>query len=166
MTTPIASSNHSFNFLKNSPVFLQILMEEISSCILLLNKELKLYAFNEPLRTIFSDKPAELLMFRKCGEVIGCAYSVEEQTECGFTTQCEFCELRELALKTCYTHEPSGKRILSREFYKTDNQKVLKHLRFSTRYFPFDGEGFVIVVIDDVTDLINGNVNWYVPGKV
>jgi sigma-B regulation protein RsbU (phosphoserine phosphatase) len=160
MASTIASTNHSFSFLKNSPEFLQILLEEISSCILLLNKELMLYAFNEPLRTIFSDKPDEVILFRKCGEVIGCAYAVEEQKECGFTTRCEFCELREMALKTCYTHESSGKRVLSREFYRTDDQKTLKHLRFSTRYFPYDGEGFVIVIIDDVTDIINGKVNW------
>jgi sigma-B regulation protein RsbU (phosphoserine phosphatase) len=154
MSNPVAPSNVSFSFLKNSNDFLNTVMQEISSCILLLNKDMMLYAFNDPIKTIFSNREDEHFLFKKCGEAIGCAYTVEEARECGTTSYCQFCELREFAVETYLTQKPYYKKRLSREFYRTDTVKELKHLQFSTRYFQYEGENYVMVIIDDITELI------------
>jgi hypothetical protein len=165
MPTQIAASNLSFAFLRNSSDFLNIILSEISSCILLLNKDMMLVAYNDPLKTIFSDKEEHDILFKKCGEVIGCAYSVEEGMECGSTSFCQFCELRESAIETYLTRKPYHKKRLSREFYRTTTTKEMKHLQFSTRFFQFDDEGYVMVIIDDVTDLVDAQDALHKTGK-
>jgi nitrogen fixation/metabolism regulation signal transduction histidine kinase len=155
MTNPIAPSNLSFSFLRNSPDFLNIVLSEMSSCILLLNKDMMLHAFNEPIKTIFSNREDEYFQFKKCGQAIGCAYTVEEGRECGTTSHCSFCELRECGIETYLTQKPHYKKQFSRHFYRTDTHKELKHLQFSTRFFKYKLESYVMVIIDDITELVN-----------
>jgi len=40
---------------------------------------MELQAFNEPMMSIFSNKSDEDLLYRKCGEAIGCTYQIEEE---------------------------------------------------------------------------------------
>ena len=74
MSTDLTLTNVSFGFLKGSGDFLNIILNNINSCILLLDKDLKLKAFNDSLKTVFSNKKDEDLLYRRCGEAIGCAY--------------------------------------------------------------------------------------------
>ena len=78
MGNKVTSTNISFDYLKNSSDFLNIVLNNICSCVLLLNKDMELQAFNDPLKTVFSNKPDEYLLYIKCGEALGCAYTVEE----------------------------------------------------------------------------------------
>jgi hypothetical protein len=78
MSSDLTMTNESFNFLSNSSDFLNIILNNINSCVLLLDKELKLRAYNDSLKTIFSNKKDEDLLYIKCGEAIGCAYQIEE----------------------------------------------------------------------------------------
>lgn len=149
----ISSNNISFDVLKDSKDFLKTIINDLSSCILLLDKDMMLRAFNDPLKTIFSNRPDEYLLYRRCGEAIGCAFTVEEQKDCGKTSKCSFCELREKALLAYVNRKNIYKGKIIREFYKTDSTKSLKFLQFSTRSFYLGGEYFLIVIIDDITPL-------------
>jgi hypothetical protein len=154
MKSNLSLTNVSFDYLSNSNEFLNLIIHYISSCVLLLNREMMLKAYNEPLRTIFSNKPHEDIMYRKCGNVIGCAYAVEEEKECGSTSQCKTCSLRVSAMKSYSDGVFIYKEKISREFYTTDHKKVMKHLEFSTRVFEFEQERYVILIIDDITPLV------------
>ena len=71
MKTDITHTNERFSELSESSEFLNLILNNISSCIMLLDKDLKLRAYNDPLLSIFSNKKNENLLYRKCGEVIG-----------------------------------------------------------------------------------------------
>ena len=151
MSNNISNTNTSFDYLRNSSEFLNLVLGNISTCILLLDQDMMLQAFNEPFRTIFSNKKDEDLLYKRCGEAIGCAHQVEEEKECGTTTHCQFCQLRESALLAYMNKTNVYKHKLSREFYKTSHEKELKHLQFSIRSFEFENEQYLILFIDDVT---------------
>ncbi len=147
----LSISNNTFDFLKSSADFMNILINNINSCILLLNKDTRLTAFNDNLKTIFTNKKDENLIYKKCGEAIGCAYQIEEQKECGKTSMCDDCELRTAALKTFKTDEKIFKEHILRPFYNTQNLKVMKHLQFSTHIIYYFKEKFVVLLIEDIT---------------
>lgn len=151
----ISSENTSFNYLRGSADFLDAVLNNISSCILLLDKDMKLHAFNNAIKTLFSNKPNEHLLYTRCGEAIGCAATVEEKKDCGTTTKCGTCMLRKCAIMTYADDVAYYKNRLSREFYRTDSEKELRHLQFSTRCIRYDQDRYVIMIVDDLTTVIN-----------
>ena len=154
MKHELSMTNESFNFLKNSSEFLNLVLNNINSCVLLLDKGLYLQAFNNPLKTIFSNKQDEDLLYVKCGEAIGCAYQVEEQVECGSTSKCKTCELRIAALKTLSNDKIIYKEHISKPFFTYQNQRIDKHLQFSTRIFRYKKEKYVMMIIEDITKFV------------
>ena len=155
MKDQISMTNVSFDYLRNSPNFLNLVLNNISSCVLLLNRNMELHAFNDALKTIFSARKDENLLYVRCGEAIGCAYNVDEMKNCGETSRCASCQLRESALISYSEDKAVYKRKISREFYMHDGKKVMKHLQFSTRCFRFEKDKYIILIIDDITELVN-----------
>ena len=155
MNEDIAFTNESFNFLKGSSDFLNLVLNNVNSCVLLLDKDVRLRAFNDSLKTIFSNKKDEGLLYKRCGEAIGCAYQIEEQKDCGKTSRCCDCELRSSALTSYLTNETIYKHHIARPFFDYNNQKVDKHLQFSTRIFNFRKEKYILIIIEDITKLID-----------
>jgi sigma-B regulation protein RsbU (phosphoserine phosphatase) len=155
MKNTVASSNETFLQLSKSPEFLFSLINEIGSCILLLNNKMELRAFNDPMKNIFINQNDENQKYERCGEALGCAYTVEEKKRCGETSKCKFCELRKDALYSYVNDEPVFNKMLSREFYRTDSAKVMRHLRYSIRSFKKDGNQYIMLIINDVTQLQN-----------
>ncbi len=154
MNPKISMSNHSFDLLAGSSEFLNAIINNISSCVLLLDKHMSLIAYNDPLKTIFSNKKDEDLLYQRCGEAIGCAYQIEEGVECGKTTKCRSCELRVAALDSYVNNEVIFKKRIQKPFLSYDGQKVNKDLQFSTRLFSFDDEKYIIMIVDDITSLL------------
>lgn len=155
MYSDITNTNISFSFLKNSKTFLNMLLNNINSCVLLLDNKMELRAFNEPMKTIFSNKQDEDLIYRKCGEAIGCAYQIEEEKECGKTSKCSDCELRIAAMDSYLNNIVVYKEHLTKPFINHDNQKDDKHLQFSTRLFIHEREKYIIMMIEDISEIIN-----------
>ncbi|MGQ8335079.1 hypothetical protein ACUNWD_00895 [Sunxiuqinia sp. A32] len=154
MKDKISMTNVSFDYLRHSSDFLNIILNNISSCILLLDKKMELQAFNEPLISIFSARKGEDLLYVRCGEAIGCAYQVDEMKECGKTSQCANCSIRESALLSYFEKKPIYRDNFSREFYMHNGKKVMKHLQFSTRCFEFQNDSYIILIINDITELV------------
>jgi len=149
-----ALTNESFDFLGGSSGFLNIILNNISSCVLLLNNQMELQAYNNALKTIFSNQKDEDLLYRKCGEVIGCSYHIEEAQSCGATSYCKYCDLRLSALESYINNTNIYKQHLVRPFYDYHNNKVEKQLQFSTRNFYFDTEKYIIMIIEDISPLV------------
>jgi sigma-B regulation protein RsbU (phosphoserine phosphatase) len=151
MENEFASSNETFLQLSNTPEFLNSLINDICSCILLLNDKMELRAFNDPMKNIFINNKEEHLQYERCGEALGCAYTVEEKKRCGETSKCKFCELRKNALLSYYSNEPVNNKIISREFYTTNSEKELRHLRYSIRTFKNDSNHYIMLIVNDIT---------------
>jgi hypothetical protein len=152
MKSELALTNTSFGYLSQSSNFLNIVLNNINECILLLNHRMELQAYNDAMKTIFSNRANEDLQYVRCGEAIGCAYSIEEAKDCDKTSHCDTCELRIATLES-YT---SGKNIykdhIYRPFFDHNYNKVDKHLQFSTRLFRFKKENYIIMIIEDITN--------------
>jgi sigma-B regulation protein RsbU (phosphoserine phosphatase) len=154
MSKDISLNNTSFNYLKGSSEFLNLVLNNVSSCVLLLNREMKLIAFNDSIKTIFSNKKNEDLQYHKCGNAIGCAYAVEEEKECGQTTRCNTCDIRISSIKAYVEKKEVFKEHISREFYTSKLKKELRHLQFSARIFNFEKDTYIILIVDDISRLI------------
>ena len=152
MKSELSNTNTSFNYLASSPEFLNLILNNISSCVLLLNENMELQAYNDALKTIFSNREGEDLLYIRCGEAIGCAYAIEEVKQCGETTRCSSCELREAAMETYLTRKPVYKDHIFRPFFDRNQNKVDKHLEFSTRFFQFEDESYIILIINDISN--------------
>jgi sigma-B regulation protein RsbU (phosphoserine phosphatase) len=147
----MALTNESFNFLSHSSDFLNIMLKNINSCVLLLDKDVRLRAYNDPLKTIFSNRIHEDLLYVRCGEAIGCAYQIEEEKECGKTSKCCDCELRIAALTSYMNNTAVYKDHIVKQFFTNSHLKVDKHLQFSTRLFHFNDEKYIIMIIEDIS---------------
>ncbi|MBN2813323.1 MAG: hypothetical protein JXQ80_04555 [Bacteroidales bacterium] len=151
MKQDMTLTNESFSFLSKSSEFLNLILNNINSCVLLLDKDLRLRAYNDALKTIFSNRKDENLLYVRCGEAIGCAYHVEEKKDCGSTSKCKDCELRIAALTSYMKDRVIYKDHIVRPFFTHDNRKVDKDLQFSTRLFHFNREKYVIMIIEDIS---------------
>jgi len=151
MDKDIAITNESFNFLRGSSEFLNLVLNNITCCVMLLDKDIRLRAFNDVLKTIFSNKKDENLLYRRCGEAIGCAYQIEEQKDCGDTSRCMECELRLSALQSYVSNEVVFRDKVQKPFFDYAGNKVMKHLQFSTRLFQFNREKYILLIIEDVS---------------
>ncbi|MBA4250863.1 MAG: hypothetical protein C0425_00865 [Chlorobiaceae bacterium] len=151
MKSYLAMTNENFSFLKNSSKFLNLILNNINSCVLLLDKQVRLVAFNDVLKTIFSNKKDEDLLYVKCGEAIGCAFQIEESKDCGTTSKCCDCELRISALTSYVDDVVIYKDNIKKQFFDYQNKKIDKHLQFSTRLFKYHDEKYVILIIEDIT---------------
>ncbi len=154
MASKTSMTNHTFSMLAGSSDFLNSVLNNITSCVLLLDNEMELRAYNEPLKAVFSNKKDEHLLYRKCGEALGCANQIEEAVDCGKTSKCDECELREAALFSYTSHEPVYKEHVVRQFYDYNNNKVDKDLQFSTRLFEFNMEKFIIMIVEDISSRV------------
>ena len=150
----ITSSNSSFNFLKGNSEFLNIVLDNICNCVLLFDKDMQLRAFNNALKTLFVNTEDEHLLYKKCGNAIGCAFAIDEEKDCGDTSHCQYCDLREAAMISYSEKKPVHRNLFEREFFKIDGTKVMKYLNFSTRLFYFRKEYYILIIIEDISDII------------
>ncbi len=150
MNTAVSLTNVSFSFLKGSPDFLQAVLDNINSCVLLLNNKMELVAFNNALTTLFPNSRNKDVRYVRCGEALGCAFQVEEATECGKTSKCCDCELRTDALLSYVNNTVINFKKLERPFYNDKHQKINKKIQYSSRLFPFENDKYIILLIESL----------------
>jgi sigma-B regulation protein RsbU (phosphoserine phosphatase) len=148
-------NNTSFSQLSKNSDFLNLILGNISSCVILLNNHMELQAYNDALKTIFSNKKDEDILYQKCGDVIGCAYAIDETSQCGTTSHCDTCDLRISALKSYTTEKEVFKEKISRPFYNHKGEKEMKHLQFSTRIFKHGKDVYIMMIVEDITKLVS-----------
>ncbi len=150
MKTNIALTNVSFNFLRGSHQFLELILDNINSSVLLLNNKMQLISFNNAFLTMFPKNKDKDLIYIRCGEAIGCAYQVEEQKDCGKTSKCRNCELRLSAISTYLNNTTTFRKRITRPFYVESNKKVEMNIQYTTKYFAFENEKYVVMIIESL----------------
>ena len=141
----------SVSDLKESNLFLNDLYQNVTSAIFLADSEARIYNFNDAFRTLFYKQEDQLLK-QLCGNAMGCMFAEEEGKDCGSTSNCKSCVLRECILKSFTEKVPVFKERMTRKFYIND-EVIEKHFIFTTKYITYQGEEMILVIVDDITDL-------------
>jgi len=143
--------------LKESNDFLNDLYSNVTSAIFIADRDARLVSFNNAFHSLFY-KPEDQLLGVLCGNAIGCAYQLREGVDCGNTTQCDNCELRNNIITSFTEKVPVYKCRLDRDF-NVCGTMVRKHFVFTTKYASYQGQEYVLVLVDDCTDLIVAQEN-------
>jgi signal transduction histidine kinase len=141
--------------LKESNEFLNILFNNITSALFILDKNARVESINESFSILFQ-KREEKILGDLCGNALGCQFAVEEKALCGETSHCKNCKLRNDILANMSEKVPTNNRKLTRDFYTTDNSKDTKHFTYSTRHINYNEKEYILVIVDDHTELENG----------
>ncbi|PKQ60221.1 hypothetical protein BZG02_20305 [Labilibaculum filiforme] len=139
--------------LKESNEFLNILFNNITAALFILDKNARIENMNESFSLLFQ-KREENIIGNLCGNALGCKFAVEEKALCGETSHCINCILKKDILQTMAEKVPVNRKKLSREFY-SDTHKETKHFLYSTRYIHYYGKEYILVIVDDHTELEN-----------
>lgn len=139
--------------LKESNEFLNILFDNITSALFIVDQTAKIENVNDSFSVLFQ-KREEQIVGELCGNALGCVFVVEEGKDCGTTSFCSQCNLRRDILKTMSEKVPTFRNKLSRDFYTSDS-KDKKHFLYSTKYIQFDGKKYTLIIVDDHTELEN-----------
>ncbi len=139
------------NDLRESNEFLNLVLENINSAILIADENMRIHQFNQSFLGMF-DQAADRVLESSFGQISGCVNAVTENKSCGFTSQCRFCVLRGSLLKTLLEDYPVDGRIVERVFY-IGNRPVVKNLEVSSRLIRFQGRPMILVIIYDITQI-------------
>jgi len=137
--------------LKESNEFLNLLLDNINSAVLIADENLQIHQFNHSFLSLF-DTAAECTLESAFGEASGCVNAVLENKPCGETSHCADCILRRSLIHNLIENAPVNKQSLNRVFY-INGQPERKHFQFSTRSINFQGRKMFLVIIYDVTDI-------------
>ena len=137
--------------LRESNEFLNLLLNNINSAILIADDKLQIHHFNNSFLNLF-DNAAEGFTKRGFGEAAGCVHAVVENKPCGETSHCAHCLLRKSLIQTLVEDAPVDRQHLERTFFFS-GKPVQKHLEFSTRRISFRGRNMFLIIIYDITDI-------------
>jgi phosphoserine phosphatase RsbU/P len=137
--------------LKESNEFLNLLLDNIDSAVLIADENLKIFQVNNFFLELF-DSATESVVDKRFGIASGCVHTFMENRPCGETSACKLCVLRKSVIQTLLEKIPADRVPLNKVFY-INNKPVEKFMQFSTRFINFYGRKMILVLIYDVTDL-------------
>lgn len=138
-----------FKDLRESKEFLNLLLDNINSAVLIADENLRIHQFNNSFLNLF-DKAYESLTENFFGPATGCVNAVKEKKPCGETSQCKHCVLRQSLPEMLLEEVPVNRKRLERIFY-IDGVPTQKYLEFSARSIDFQGQKMILVIIYDIT---------------
>ena len=137
--------------LKESTEFLNLLLSNINSAVLIVDENMEIHQFNDFFVELF-DKSLDTFVEKSFGPATGCINAVLESLPCGETSHCKSCVLRHSLIKTMVEKVPVDNKTLDRIFY-VDGEEKEKHLEFSTRPVYYQDKRLVLIVIHDISDI-------------
>ena len=137
--------------LRESNEFLNLLLDNINSAILIADENLQIHHFNNSFLDLF-DKAADAFISKGFGEATGCVNAVVENKSCGATSACAHCLLRKSLIQAMVQKAPVDRQHLDRTFYH-NGKPVRKNLEFSTRRIGFHGRDMFLIIIYDITEI-------------
>jgi len=145
------NSFQDLNSLKESRDFLNILINNINSAILISDDQFRIEGFNDTLKKMLQKDNADIKN-KLCGNLLGCSFAVEENKPCGETSNCHSCMLR-LKIKISLSLQLSTIRnVLKRDFYINGNKEE-KYIEFTIKPLTYNDKIYSLVILDDITTL-------------
>ena len=87
--------------LRESNEFLNLLLTNINSAVLIVDEHLNIHQFNDFFINLF-DKALGTFVEKSFGQVAGCVNAVTENKPCGETSKCKDCILRKSLIQTLH----------------------------------------------------------------
>ncbi len=137
--------------LKDSNEFLNILLKNMDSAVIIADINFKIHQFNDSFLTIFNRSDLNLVDVT-FGPASGCINAVKENKPCGETSACKNCIINQTLHNTVLNLEPNEKKFLERIFY-IDGKPVKKYLEFTSRPITFRKQTMILVFIYDITKI-------------
>lgn len=136
--------------LRESTEFLNTVLDNMESAVLLLDKEMRIHHVNRRFLELFRP-PGEEVLGAYCGNALSCGHAVEESAECGKSSRCGECGLRAAAAQALAGEIPRRSRLVRRFYVRGRPER--KHLDYSCRHMAYKGRDMALVVLHDVTEL-------------
>jgi len=137
--------------LKKSENFIEVLMNNLESNIMVVNQDIKVESVNPFLQNMLH-KDLKEIEGNKCGNALGCHHAVEEGKKCGETTFCSSCNLRKTIISTLADKSNHSGNVLSRDFYM-NGEKIKKYFLYSCKHVKFNSADMALLIMNDVTEL-------------
>lgn len=131
--------------------FLKILMSNLTSAVLLLDKDMRIKEINDYFGTLFKNEE-DKFFGKYCGRAIGCEIAVESVQDCGNSSECQNCDLRNSVIRSFIQNIPTIKEKCVKEIYY-DDKKVTKTFLYSTKKIILNNEELFLIIIDDISKL-------------
>jgi sigma-B regulation protein RsbU (phosphoserine phosphatase) len=142
--------------LKESKDFLNLLLDNMDTAVLIADENLKIHEFNDSFLSLF-DRSYDSVIDITFGPASGCVNAVKENKTCGETSACGHCVLRRSLLETFLDDVPVHRKRLERVFY-IDGAPVQKYLEFTARPISFQGYRMILVIIYDITEIVQSKI--------
>lgn len=139
--------------LRDSKEFMKSIIDCIPSAIFLLDNNFEIQAFNGSFKTVFPYLPNNERIYNIVGNAIGCVHSVDEDKQCGSTSKCHECKIRNTTYESFTFKKPIYNQKFTRDFYTGNSTKTRKHLEFSTRLITHEDREMVIVILNDISEI-------------
>ena len=136
--------------IKESNQFLNLLFDNITSAVFLVDKNFQVKKVNNSFEILFAQQEEDIVN-QLCGEVIGCQHTVDSGQSCGTTAHCKQCELRNSTTAAYDLNVHTYKQLLYREFY-INNDRLHKHFQYTVKQLNYKNDVYVVMIIDDVTE--------------
>jgi len=144
------------NDLKESNEFLNALLDNLIPAVFIVDKDIRIHSFNNSFKALFH-KPEDRILGELFGNALGCAFVMDEAKDCGCTSNCDNCLLRNTLIQVFNLKIPAYKKRLTRKFYIND-QEIVKYFIYTAKYVYFNNEEMVLIIVDDITELMETNL--------
>lgn len=142
--------------LKDSNEFLNLLLDNMDTAVLIADENLKIHEFNKSFLSLF-DRSYDSIVDLTFGPASGCVNAVKENKTCGETSACGHCVLRRSLLETFVENVPTHRKRLDRIFY-INGVPVQKYLEFTARPINFQSHKMILVIIYDITEIVQSKI--------
>ena len=139
------------NDLRESNEFLNLLLENMNTAVLVVDENYKISQFNKAFLNLF-DMAAGNPEGSAFGDLSGCVHAVKEDKPCGETSHCKNCMLRQSFVQALVENAPVEKHTIERIFY-FNGRPEKKYLEFTTRQISFQARRMYLVLIYDITEI-------------
>jgi nitrogen-specific signal transduction histidine kinase len=135
---------------------LDMIIDSFTVGVLIVNEDLKVTYTNKYLLKMFHRSFIESIN-RGPGECICCANSIVSSKGCGYSEECESCQLRLLLLNTLKTWLPSQSIEMNHIIF-IDNKPISKWFKVHTIPMFRNNEKHIMIGIFDITEYKNANL--------
>lgn len=142
--------------LKDSNEFLNLLLDNMDTAVLIADENLKIHEFNDSFLSLF-DRSYNSVVDITFGPASGLVNAVKENKTCGETSACGHCVLRQSLLQTLLEDVPTYRKRLERVFY-IDGVPMQKYLEFTARPISFQSQKMILVIIYDITEIVQSKI--------
>lgn len=137
---------------QDSGDFLCTLLENINSAVLVVDENFCIRQYNNVFVSLFKGSKGFDLQ-DSFGQATGCATAVLENKACGHAVSCKTCIFRKDIAEAVRQGTGTHKKIIKREII-LDGVPVVKYLEMTVRPLHYEGQNMTLVIIYDVTELV------------